>query len=104
MTVEGRHHKHGYTFRSYYDAAGLFFSMQSDQADVRVGDWRVESDGRICIRWHDATENLCRNIVKTLFGRYKKVLFEGGGKRVVIVSYEAFSEGTDDDLHSSPVP
>ena len=92
-TIQGTHKVHGFVCNSYYDPGGVFLSIRDGKQPALIGRWRVLEDGKIYIRWEDATEELCRNIVRSWSGKYTKVLIKGTGRRVTIVRYQAFARG-----------
>jgi hypothetical protein len=96
-TVRGEHDKRGYSFRSYYQADGVFRSYQGGKKTPRIGKWWTRGN-RICVRWRDGSRDWCRNMVTDGKGRYWKVLIKGSGKRIPIVTFRSFAAGNPDKL------
>ena len=96
-TIEGDHQKKGFSFKSYYDPAGFFFSIRDGVVPPLLGHWWVLDDGQICIRWEGSEEELCRHMVRDPKGGYTKVLVKSG-RRVVIVQYRSFVEGKTEEF------
>ena len=96
-TIEGDHEKKGFSFKSYYDPDGVFFSLRNGARPALLGRWWILDDGRICIRWETVDEDLCRHMVRGSDGRYTKVLVKSG-KRIVIVRYRSYTTGKDADF------
>lgn len=92
-TIEGDHLKKEFSFRSYYDPSGVFFSIRDGQLPPLLGRWWVEDDGKICIQWETDPQALCRNMIRNPFGGYRKVLIGKNGKQIVIVRYRSFTAG-----------
>lgn len=83
--VEGYQELNDYRFRSYYDPAGSFRSVQGDENRVRLGRWWTIESGEMCIRWDGESRDLCRKIVSDQEAQYKKVR-----GRDVVVSFTRF--------------
>ncbi len=96
-TIDGDHEKNGFSFKSYYDAGGVFFSIRNGAKPPLLGRWWILDDGQICIRWETSNEDLCRHMVRDAEGSYTKVLVRSG-KRIVIVRYRSFTNGKDVDF------
>lgn len=96
-TVRGHHERKNYDFKSYYEPTGELRSHQGKDGKVREATWAVKSD-EICITWKDDPEELCRTMVKAADGSYRKEKVKKNGDRLVVVTFESFTDGNPDKL------
>lgn len=98
-TVRGRHERHGYEFESYYDEGGTFRSYQGGGKTPRKAKWWTRGND-ICIRWEDQNPpgDLCRKMVVSAKGKYRKLKLTHDGRTIPIVTFESFEKGNPKKL------
>jgi hypothetical protein len=97
-TVEGEQLKKEFSFRSYCELSCVLLSIRDARLPLLFGRWWVEEDGRICIRWEMDLQTLCRNMIRSPFGGYRKVFVGKNGKQIVIVRYRSFTAANGAEL------
>lgn len=96
-TVKGHHERKHYDFESYYEPTGSLRSYQGSDRKRREATWTVKND-EICITWQDDPEELCRKMVKAADGSYRKEKVKKNGDRLVVVTFESFTDGNPNKL------
>lgn len=91
-TVVGHHERKHYDFESYYEPDGELRSYQGADKRLHKAKWAVEGD-EICVTWEDDPEKLCRTMVKAADGSYRKEKVKKNGDRLVVVTFESFTDG-----------
>ena len=88
-TVESYNLNTGFNSFTYYHPNGQ--AIQERLWSRRLGTWKIEDDGRICLAFGESTLK-CRHIVRE-GGRHYKVLTDDAGEQQKIVRYRYFANG-----------
>lgn len=68
-TVEGKRIKWKTTYKMYFDPAGRFTRIDSLNNEER-GEWRIETDGTLCMIGHRREREKCRTVKQRNDGGY----------------------------------
>lgn len=80
---------------SYYSPTGEIRQLRDGKK--RLGQWRVNKQGRICLQMEDDQEK-CRIIVREGDGGYRKYIVRNSGPHKPVVGYRKFVEGNPGNL------
>lgn len=80
---------------SYYSPTGEIRQLREGQQ--RLGTWRVNKNGRICLAMDGAKEK-CRVMVREADGSYRKYVVKKNGKHRAVVGYRRFIPGNPNNL------
>ena len=89
QTVESVLDSNGRVSLTYYNPNGEL--NQSQEGNMRHGNWRVRNDGRICLAFEEGSEK-CRIIVKE-GDVYRKYIVKKNGTHERILYYKSFRAG-----------
>ena len=90
MTVKGVHLKKGYSYSAYFSPEGEVTQIRD--GETVMGKWRIDDEGRHCIKWKNRDSEFCRHVYDNKDGSYTKVKLKGE-KSIPVIMHRDFTQG-----------
>ncbi len=100
-TTYATHVRKDFDITTYFASDGTLISIRKGD-EQWTGKWRVESDGKHCIRLNDPYSGVAKiercMIVKDDGGTYKRFKIKKNGDLKHIITYKRFADGNPENL------